>query len=103
MSIEDVRCLCNDESIEMTSHVFLRCNQRKIKYSDIKYIIWNGDIIEEYENDYPYPSCLICGRTFNNRVLHVVVGIGDNKLWLITAYEPTLDKWREDMKTRRSE
>ena len=103
MEINDIKSLCNDRNIEVTSHFLNRCYERGITYSDIKYVILTGTIIEHYEDDYPYPSCLICGKTINNRILHVVVGIGDNKLWLITAYQPSLDKWYEDRKTRRSE
>ena len=103
MNINEIRDLCNDKDIEVTSHFLTRCYQRNITYSDVKYAITNGEIIEQYENDYPYPSCLIFGVTKAQRVLHVVVGIGDNKLWLITAYEPASDKWNIDMKTRKGE
>ena len=103
MNINDIKKLCNDKDIEVTSHILSRCYQRNISYTDIKHAIFNGTIIEQYENDYPYPSCLVLGKTTTNKILHVVVGIGNNKLWLITAYEPSLDKWNKDMKTRRSE
>lgn len=62
--------------------------QRGISYGEIKEVIKNGEIIEEYPDDYPYPSCLILGMTVNGRKIHVVAGIGEMKLWLITAYEP---------------
>ena len=45
----------------------------------------HGEIIEEYPNDFPYPSCLILGKTTDNRIIHVVVGMNDTKLYLITA------------------
>ena len=59
------------------------------------------EIIEDYPHDYPFPSCLIFGCTVKNRVLHIVVGIGDSKLWLITAYEPDKEEWSKDCRTRR--
>ena len=98
-----IKSLCEDATIEVTQHILLRCQQRKISYAEIKEVIKSGEIIEEYPDDYPYPSCLVLGKTTTNKILHVVVGIGNNKLWLITAYEPSLDKWNKDMKTRRSE
>ena len=61
----------------------------------------SGEIIEEYPEDYPYPSCLVFGYTLQNRTLHVVVGIGETKLWLITAYQPDPEQWSEDFKKRK--
>ena len=60
-----------------------------------------GTIIEEYENDYPYPSCLVYGISVNNKILHIVCGFNGEELWIITAYYPNRDEWNEDMKTRK--
>ena len=32
---------------------------------------------------------------------HVVCGISDEELWLITAYRPSVEKWESDLKTRK--
>ena len=69
----------------------------------MKSAIYNGKIIEYYEYDYPYPSCLILGVSVNNRLLHVVCGISYGLVHMITAYYPDTNKWEEDMKTRRKE
>ncbi len=61
----------------------------------------NGEIIKEYPNDKPFSSCLILGRTKNGRVLHTVVGMADDKLWLVTAYEPDKTQWNDDFKTKK--
>ena len=98
MNITTIKNLCTDETIEVTQHILLRFQQRSISYSEIKQVILSGEIIEEYPNDYPYPSCLILGKTNNNRILHIVVGIGENKLWLITAYIPDPTRWSDDFR-----
>ena len=100
-TIEDLRRLCTDETIIITNHTLNRCRERGIKYDDIKDAILNGEIIEQYPDDYPYPSCLVLGLDSKNINLHLVTGIGDNKLWIITAYIPALDKWESDYKTRK--
>ena len=61
----------------------------------------NGEIIEEYENDYPYPSCLVYGIDLNNKVLHIVCGSNKEELWIITAYQPNNTEWKNDLKTRK--
>lgn len=101
MNIDQIRLLCRDATIEVTQHILMRCQQRNISYEEIKEVIKNGEIIEEYPDDYPYPSCLILGMTINERKIHVVVGIGEKKLWLITAYEPDPSLWDEELKKRK--
>lgn len=75
--------------------------QRDITQEDIESALLNGEIIEEYENDYPYPSCLIYGINLNDKVLHVVCGVNEVELWIITAYYPDNKKWEKDLKTRK--
>ena len=60
-------------------------------------------LIEEYPDDYPYPSCLILGMTVKRRRIHVVVGVGEDSLWLITAYEPNSEQWDSEYKIRRND
>ncbi|MBO4853443.1 MAG: DUF4258 domain-containing protein [Schwartzia sp.] len=95
--LEELTALCRQGKIQWTSHVQQRIAQRGIKRQEVKEAIITGEIIEEYPTDYPFPSCLILGK---NR-LHVVCGIGENLLWIITAYRPTNDKWEPDLKTRK--
>ena len=103
LKIEELRKLCNDETIQMTSHVIQRCRERRIKYEDIKYCIMNGEIIENYPNDYPFPSALVLGFLVNSKHLHIVVGLTDDSIWIITAYYPDLSKWKKDFKTRKEQ
>jgi hypothetical protein len=55
--------------------------------------IGRGEIIEQYPNDKPYPSCLIyseCGGP-----LHSVWAYNENSSWavLITVYRPDPRRW----------
>ena len=101
--IEQLRELCGDmDNIEITQHTLLRFNERKIKLKDVMNAIQNGKIIEQYPSDYPFPSCLLLGFMLNNQRLHTVCGLGNHKLWLITAYIPTIDKWEDDYETRKA-
>lgn len=64
----------------------------------------NGEIIEDYPDDYPYPSCLVFGYAERERILHVVVSISDGIpriLNVITAYFPDESRFMSDMKIRR--
>ncbi len=99
--MEYIRKLCGNGKIKWTAHVLARLQERAINPSDVKECISRGEVIEEYENDYPHPSCLILGQTLDNRSLHVVIGITRESLWFITAYYPSLDKWNDNLKTRK--
>jgi hypothetical protein len=75
--------------------------ERDICIADIERCILSGEIIEEYPDDFPHPSCLIFGYTINEKVLHVVAGTDESVLYVITAYYPNTIKFMEDLKTRR--
>jgi len=75
--------------------------QRKISTDDIIRVLTDGEIIEQYPDDYPYPSCLVNGQTLDKQPLHVVCGFGNNELWIITAYHPDAVEWSPDFKARK--
>ena len=88
-------------SILWTTHCLARMGERDIQRDDVRNCIMNGEIIEDYPDDFPHPSCLIFGMTLENKILHVVAGTDGIYLYIITAYYPTADKFEPDMKTRR--
>ncbi|MCL1859270.1 MAG: DUF4258 domain-containing protein [Oscillospiraceae bacterium] len=98
---DNIKQLCKNGALRWTNHIFARLLQRNISMNDIEYAIINGEIIESYPDDYPYPSCLILGKSGNKQYLHVVCGITPRELYLITAYYPDPDEWTEDFKMRK--
>jgi len=78
-----------------------KIRQRKIEISELEEAILSGEIIENYPTDPRGPSCLILGYTQKDRPLHIVCAIMEPELLVITAYEPGLEEWESDWKTRR--
>jgi hypothetical protein len=68
---------------------------------DVRAALTNGEIIEQYPDDRPFPSCLLLGHTAAGQPLHVVCGSDGRELWLITAYVPNLAEWTENYTRRR--
>lgn len=101
MSMNTIKRLCDSKALRWTNHVLIRLLQRNITTADVICTLQNGEIIEHYPTDYPYPSCLVLGLSINKQHLHVVCGISDTELWLISAYYPNDDKWHGDLKTRK--
>ena len=103
LTIEELLQLCSDpDNVIITQHGFKRLRNRGITVADLLSGIKSGEIIEQYPDDYPYPSCLVLGITVNNEHIHIVCGVGDNKLWIISSYLPALDRWEADYKTRKA-
>ena len=96
LPIEDVRALCNDDAIVLTDHLLTRIRQQNIKLEDIKDVISIGEIIEQYPTDYPFPSCLINGED-----IHIVCSVGEGRLYIITAYRPSPEKWEPGGRNRK--
>ena len=96
LQIEDVRAYCKDDTIALTEHLLTRIRQRNIRLEDIKHAILNGEIIEQYPVDYPFPSCLLNGEN-----IHVVCSIGKECLYIITAYRPSPEQWEDGGKKRK--
>ena len=101
IDMNNIKQMVKDRKIRWTNHVMVRLFQRNISQEDVERVLINGEIIEEYENDYPYPSCLVYGINFKNEVLHVVCGMNETELWIITVYYPDNITWEENLKTRK--
>lgn len=101
ISITDLQKLCADGAIRWTRHVLKRLLQRGISQASVIQAILNGEIIEQYPDDYPFPSCLLLGNTAAGTALHVVCGRGPGEVWMITAYRPDPAEWENDLKTKR--
>jgi len=67
----------------------------EIKGKEVHEAVLSGKLIESYPEDEPYPSCLLYGRTSDNRPLHIVCAYSreDNMVIVITVYQPDPEKW----------
>ena len=101
IEIENLRKYFAEDKIFMTEHAAERFHQRGIRIRDIRNAVNFGEIIEQYPDDYPYPSCLILGENIFGRKIHAVLSDEGNSSRIITAYFPDSDKWSEDFKIRR--
>ena len=102
LDIKDIQALYDRRMVVLTQHFLDKIGKRGIVLSDIKSAIACGEIIEQYPDDYPHPSVLVLGYSKGEPV-HIVVGLGDGLIWLITAYCPNFEVWEIDYKTRKVE
>ncbi len=75
--------------------------EEMISKDEVRHVIFNGEIVEEYPHDKRGHSCLIFAVTPKMRPMHVVCSPKEDYLGIITAYVPTEDKWENNFKNRK--
>jgi hypothetical protein len=75
--------------------------ERMISTTEIRQVISNGRVIEDYPEDRRGHSCLLLGYGYHNRPVHVVCAPKTGYLAIITAYLPSATKWESDWRTRK--
>jgi hypothetical protein len=86
-----------------TEHALDEMNMEKemISKEEVRQVILEGDIIEDYPEDVRGHSCLMHAFTDKGRPIHVVCAPKVEYLGIITAYVPSEGKWERNFKTRR--
>lgn len=87
--------------IHWHQHALERFLERGISRAEVIEAIMNGEVIETYSADLPYPSCLILHTDV--QPLHVVTAADPaaRMCHVITAYRPDLEYFELDFRTRR--
>jgi len=93
-----------EKKVIFSLHALNEMNSEKeiITMGEVMLVIRNGELIEDYPEDKRGHSCLMYSLTNKGRPVHIVCSPKDNYLVVITAYVPTVDKWQNDFKTRRT-
>ena len=78
-------------------HAIKRMFERGITETDIDSVLSNGQVIENYPDDHPLPSCLWLGYS-NNQPIHIVFAdhLQKNERVIITVYQPNPAQWSTD-------
>lgn len=84
-----------------SGHAAKRMFQRSISVDDVLQVLELGEVIEDYPNDFPYPSRLLLAQ-IAGRYLHVVVAenAANNELIIVSLYEPDPAKWDSEFRRR---
>ena len=90
------------DRITFRVHAVRRMFRRAISVEDVRRVLADGETIEDYPDDKPYPSRLLLGWR-GARPLHVVAAHNaeDGETIVITAYEPDPELWEPDFRRRK--
>ena len=81
------------DAIRVTVHGHQEMVAEDIAYGDVRDILLDCQVIENYPDHQRGPCCLVCGRTSSGRFLHVVCTTALALIVIITVYEPKTPKW----------
>jgi hypothetical protein len=99
--IESIREKIEIDLFEFSKHAVDQSIIRHIRVKDVRTVIANGIIIENYPEDTYGPSCLIFGMTAERRPIHIQCSHPSRPIIkIITLYEPNPTHWI-DFKKRR--
>ncbi len=73
---------------------------RMISTSDIRKVLQEGEIIEEYPEDVRGHGCLMLALGADDRPIHIVCTPKDDYLVVISAYIPDENQWSDDYRMR---
>lgn len=100
--IQEIRRKIINGKFELSKHAVDQSITRKIRIKEIREMILNAEIIEDYPDDKYGASCLLCGFTIANRPLHLHCSYPSRPvLKIITLYQPSSIDWLKNFTIRR--
>lgn len=102
MNLENIIQAIRGDRVRITDHADEEAQADGLLINEIFFSVLKGEIIEDYPDDKPYPSCLIYGKNFEQEPIHSVWAYNSENQWavLITVYRPDPKRWI-DWKIRR--
>lgn len=103
MNITEIIKSIRANRIRITDHADEEAHDDNLSFDEVFLSVFQGEIIEDYPIDKPYPSCLVFGKTFSGEPVHSVWGYNKINKWavLITVYRPDSNLWIEWRKRRK--
>jgi hypothetical protein len=95
MKIANIIDAIQAKRIRITDHADEEAESDQLTFDEVYFSVISGEIIEDYPDDKPYPSCLIYGQNFSGDPVHSVWAFNDENQWavLITVYRPDPERW----------
>jgi len=103
MDIRNTIDAIQTNKVRLTDHADEESEADQLTFDEVCFSVLHGEIIEDYPNDKPYPSCLIHGRSSGADPVHSVWAFNERNHWavLITVYRPDPKRWVNWRERRR--
>jgi hypothetical protein len=100
--LDEVRAALNSRQYRISGHAVDEMLADTLGERDILSATLAGEVIEDYPKAFPFPACLVLGRTPDEIAVHAVWAF-DRTSWyavLVTVYRPDPARWTADFCTR---
>lgn len=91
-------------NVYWSRHAVVEMVKDALSRSDVEAALEKCQLIESYPTGHrPLPDCLVLGKLANGTAIHAMVAIDEtnDRIFMITVYLPTKDRWEDDWQTRR--
>ena len=102
LNLDQLRASVRASQIEWRRHVLQKLAERGLQRREVLDVLLSGERIRDYGEDRPFPSALFLGYV-SDKPIHVVAACDEcsGRVFIITAYEPSLDIFEPDYRTKR--
>ncbi len=103
MQIGDLVGAIQQGRLRISDHAYDEARNDGLSLDDVLSSVFVSEIIEQYLEDRPYPSCLLYGRMPRGDPVHSVWAYNEEQQWavLITVYRPDPSRWIHWRERRR--
>lgn len=103
LQIQQIAESINAKAFRVSDHADEEAYNDSLTFDEIYAAVRGGEIIEQYPDDKPYPSCLIYGKNKNSEPIHSVwaYNIETKASVLITVYRPDPERWIDGKQRRK--
>ncbi len=82
------------DAIRITLHAHQEMVAEAITMDEIRDVLANAVVLENYPEHKRGSCCLVCQKTYKGRFIHVVCTASTEVAIIITVYEPKPPKWK---------
>ena len=95
MELSDILSAIRSDKSEPSLHARREAQADGLTIPEVRRATLRGEIIEDYPNDFPHPSCLILGYLDNGDPVHAVWAYNrrSEEAILVTVYLPNPELW----------
>ena len=97
--LHKIQSFISSSNIFISNHAGARMFERGVSADDLITLITNGEIIEEYHDEYRCQAVLMLGRV-RGIPHHIVVAICKDQLIIVTVYLPNEDEWIDNRRRK---
>lgn len=101
IALEEIRRAVKAKRYYVRTHARKRMIERGIEKEEVEKAIMEGEILEEHQQDKPYPKCLIMGFIREREPLYVSCSFDGEEVYIVTAHWMDPKEWIDPWTRRR--